>query len=71
MIFALPILLAAATAYPSSAGVRAEHVMRVSVEIIKAEAIDPVQPKHGRKRDRPKTDRQYRLRDAMPMVEFY
>ncbi len=71
MIFVLPILLASVIAHPSSSGVHVERVIRVSVEIIRAEAIDPVQPKHGQKRGELKTDRQYRLRDAMPMFEFY
>jgi hypothetical protein len=67
-MFSLPALLLAAA--PVSGGsAPAQMVTRVSVEIVRGErvAVQPLKQSRTAKQ----TDRQYRRRDKMPMVEFF
>ncbi len=64
----LPVLLLSA-APAASTPIRAQTIMRASVEIVRAERIEVREPKLSR--SKMPTDRQYRKRDTMPMVEFF
>ena len=69
MISLLPLLIAAAPVMSDApdAGKRASHVAMATVTIIQAEVVaaTPVPS------DITRTDRQYRQRGSVPMVEFF
>ena len=67
MIALLPLLLAAAPVATEAARPRVSRVAMASVTIIRAEPVEVEQPPSGDKH----YDRQYRRRDAVPMVEFF
>ena len=67
MIALLPLLLAAAPVAPHAAPARVTRVATATVQIIRLERVsvrtEPQKPQS--------VNRQYRERDAMPLVEFY
>ena len=67
MIALLPLLLVAAPVATEAARPRVSRVAMASVTIIRAEPVEFEQP-HSRIQH---YDRQYRRRDAVPMVEFF
>jgi hypothetical protein len=67
MIALLPLLLAAAPVADADARRPASRVAVATVTIIRAERVE-VKPPPARGKPQ---DRQYRRRDAVPMVEFF
>ncbi len=70
-MIALPLFALAAVPIPSAMELRRPVVvkteMQASVTIMSAEPIEP-QPSHSRMN---RSDRQYRTRGDLPLVEFY
>lgn len=67
MIAFLPLLLAAAPVATEAARPRVSRVAMASVTIIRTEPVEVEQPPSRAEH----YDRQYRHRDAVPMVEFF
>ena len=67
MIALLPLLLAAAPVSSEAVRPRVSKAAMASVTIIRSEPVEVEPPHSGAKH----YDRQYRRRDAVPMVEFF
>jgi hypothetical protein len=67
VIALLPFLLVAAPVSPEAMPSRVSRVATATVQIIKLESVSSkIEPSETRS-----VDRQYRQRDAMPLVEFF
>lgn len=67
MIALLPLLLAATPGAPEATSARVSRVATTTVQIIR---LEPVSARIDSK-DAQSADRQFRHRDAMPLVEFF
>jgi hypothetical protein len=67
MIALLPLLLAATPVAPEAAPARVSRVATATVQIIRLERVSAP----ADSRSPTSADRQYRQRDAMPLVEFF